>query len=49
MSAVGRTAALLGALGLVLFLLGCAAPGNSRDDRQRGFYGGVTIGGSRIN
>ena len=48
MSAVGRTAALLGAFGLALFLLGCAAASPSGDDPRHGFYGGVSLGGSRI-
>jgi hypothetical protein len=44
-----RAAALLAALGLALFLLGCTAQGASEDGQQRhGFYGGIEGGGSRI-
>ena len=43
-----RTAAFLAALGLALFLLGCAADNSSGDGRHHGFYGGVEGGAGRI-
>jgi hypothetical protein len=48
MSAAARAAALLAALGLALFLLGCAAQGSSGDDQRHGFYGGIEAGGSHL-
>lgn len=48
MSAVGRTAALIAALGVALCLLGCATRSSSSDDQHHGFYGGLSIGGSHI-
>ena len=49
MSAIGRIAALIAALGLTFFLLGCAAPvAAGGDDPRHGFYGGIEVGASRL-
>ena len=49
MSRIRRAAALVGALGLALFLLGCAADSTASGSRQQhGFYGGVSLGGGHI-
>lgn len=43
-----RGAGLLIVVGLLLLITGCAAPngsGNSGNDRNSGFYGGMTGGG----